>query len=725
MRPSPRSTTLRWPALLLVFLLGAATASRAHECGPPSITFKVGEGVTWQITADLTEDISSYVPTYTGDIFVADVVPSAPFNAHHGTFFITSVAPGTSTLSVNWAYAPTGAAGVCTVEITVEPPESTGGTVADGGDGSTDGSDGNTTDGGDGSTDGSDGSTDGGEEKPSADDGTLVSGRLSTYQGDKNTIRPSTLRRLIDYYVPAEAKKLLVFAQCFGGDTACSPHLRDMPNTAIASATSSGQQAKYGGYHDDAARGLRPSGSRTAADMHGQGTSGKYDHFLPDGGEPDEADKRNWSERPISAGACPLEDFSLTHTSADGPVRSRHIVYYAGKPQNVREPVQDVNGVTVPNLEAYLESQKGETFEDRQASKREVGDVQDRDTIKDNFNRRFNTDVSTVGGPPAEGDPTRGQDGWDFPGNLDGLEDAIEKAGEAIRNSARPDLEQFILFVSDHGEGELYTSRVRNQAPANTRSTLTEDFQPLAADAFALELMRQDPDNQPSFSVTLDLQDAPRPVESLPQGGLAPLFGPGDFALEVIPQEGAPVFLDVFEEEALDLDGDGVLGTDPAEAVELRFVVEEDVFIERLVGAPLRIDLVNRSATALQISRVGQRSGAIAPGRAPDDDLVSTAVEEAAGTPAGYELAQNHPNPFNSGTSIGFSLPRGQRAEIAVYSVTGQRIRTLHSGFLPAGAHRVQWDGRTAAGELAASGVYFYELKAGAYRAVRRLALLK
>lgn len=87
---------------------------------------------------------------HTGDIIAADVAPAGPFNAHHGTFSIIGVAPGTSTLSVNWAYAPTGAAGVGTVEITVEPL---------------------------GSTDGTDGSTDSGQEKPSADDGTIPSGQ--------------------------------------------------------------------------------------------------------------------------------------------------------------------------------------------------------------------------------------------------------------------------------------------------------------------------------------------------------------------------------------------------------------------------------------------------------------------------------------------------------------------------------------------------------------------
>jgi hypothetical protein len=691
-----------------------ATASHAHSCGPSQLVLQVGQVREWRIVADLTETVSSYVPIYIGDIFAADVAPAGSFSAHHGAFTITAVAPGTATLSVTWAYAPTEAAGICTVEIIVEPPEQ--------GTGGNTGTDGNTTEGN--TTEGSTTEENTTEAKPSEAEGTIPSGRLSTYQGDKNAIHPSTLRRLIDFYVPAEAKKLLVFAQCFGGDTACSPHLRDMPNTAIASATSSGQQAKYGGYHDDAARGLRPGGSRTAQDVHDAGTAGKYDFFLPDGSQPDEGDQRNWTERPITAGACPLGDFSLTHTSADGPVRSRHVVYYAGKPGNVREPVKDVNGVTVPNREAYLDVQQGQTPQERRERRREVGDFQDRDSIKDNFNRRFNTDVSTVGGPPDTADPSQGQDGWDFPGNLDGLEDAIQRAGAAIRNSENPDLEQFILFVSDHGEGELYSSRVQAEAPANTRSTVAPDFQPFAANDFTLDLMRQDPDNQPSFSVMLDFQAAPLGAERLPQGGFAPLFGPGDFGLEITPAGGESVILDVFEEQALDLDGDGLVGSGPEEGVELRFPVEEEAFIERLVGVPLSIALVNRSPVPLRVSRVGQRSGAIAPGIT--QDVVLTAVEETAGLlPTGYALAQNHPNPFNSSTTISFTLPQNQTAEIAVYSVTGQRIQTLQRGLLQAGTHQVQWDGRTQEGTVAASGVYFYELKAGGFRAVRRLALLK
>lgn len=711
-------STIRAASALCILAL-IAPAVRAHDCGPPTLTLTVGQVATWQITADLTEVVSSYVPIYTGDIVAADVAPAGPFAAHHGVFAITGVAPGTATLSVTWAYAPTEASAVCTVEITVEPADpDSGGTTTDG-DGDEDGSSGHDDDGH------SHDEGDGHDEKPSPEEGSAPSGRLSTYEGDRNSIRPGMLRRLIDHYVPAEAKKLLVFAQCFGGDVACSPHFRDMPNTAIASATSSGQQARYGGYHDDAARGLRPGGGRTAQDVHDAGTAGKYDHFLPDGTEPDEGDKRNWSERPIAEGACPLNEFSLTHTSADGPVRSRHIVYYAGKPGTTREPVEDIDGVTVPNRDAFLDAQQGATPQERQARRRELGDFHDRDAIKENFNRRFNTDVTTVGGSPSADDPAAGEDGWDFPGNLDGLEAAIQKAGKAIRDSERPDLEQFILFVSDHGEGELYTSRVAATAPANTRSTVAADFAPFAADDFVLELMRQDPDNQPSFSMLLDFSLGPLPVERLPQGGVAPFFGAGDFGLEVTPRGGAPVAVEAFAERAVDLDGDGLVGSGPEEGVELRFVVEEEIFLERLVGTPLEIALVNRSPLPLRIARVAQRSGAVAPGRLGDGPVATAVAQDEDTLPGGYELAQNHPNPFNGGTVIRFALPRDEFIELAVFNLAGQKEATLLTGRYPAGGHAAHWDGRDDQGRDLASGLYLYRLRVGARTATKKLLLLR
>ena len=103
-----------------------------------------------------------------------------------------------------------------------------------------------------------------------------------------------------------------------------------------------------------------------------------------------------------------------------------------------------------------------------------------------------------------------------------------------------------------------------------------------------------------------------------------------------------------------------------------------------------------------------------------------TAVAEAAGVvPAEFALAQNFPNPFNPSTTIAFQLGHSSPVELAIYSSSGQRVRTLISGFLPAGHHRRHWDGRNERGERVASGAYLYQLSAGAFVATRQLTLLK
>ena len=103
-----------------------------------------------------------------------------------------------------------------------------------------------------------------------------------------------------------------------------------------------------------------------------------------------------------------------------------------------------------------------------------------------------------------------------------------------------------------------------------------------------------------------------------------------------------------------------------------------------------------------------------------------TAVAEAEGiVPAEFALAQNFPNPFNASTTIAFQLGLPSRVELAVYSISGQRVRTLVNGTLPAGHHRLQWDGRSERDEPVASGAYLYQLLAGDFVATRQLTLLK
>ena len=67
---------------------------------------------------------------------------------------------------------------------------------------------------------------------------------------------------------------------------------------------------------------------------------------------------------------------------------------------------------------------------------------------------------------------------------------------------------------------------------------------------------------------------------------------------------------------------------------------------------------------------------------------------------------------------------------IEIYNTTGQLVRTLELGRQPRGRYiskskAAYWDGRTEVGERAASGLYFYVLKAGNFVATRKMVILK
>lgn len=102
--------------------------------------------------------------------------------------------------------------------------------------------------------------------------------------------------------------------------------------------------------------------------------------------------------------------------------------------------------------------------------------------------------------------------------------------------------------------------------------------------------------------------------------------------------------------------------------------------------------------------------------------------EEPGSKPKAFRLFQNFPNPFNTVTTIRFSLPEaraGTVAKLEVLDLTGRRVRVLLDREMPTGSYRVLWDGRDDAGRPAASGIYLYRLTYGAYRAVRRMVYIR
>ncbi len=102
--------------------------------------------------------------------------------------------------------------------------------------------------------------------------------------------------------------------------------------------------------------------------------------------------------------------------------------------------------------------------------------------------------------------------------------------------------------------------------------------------------------------------------------------------------------------------------------------------------------------------------------------FVDIDVDETMGEmPMAYALHQNYPNPFNPLTSIHFDLVDPQNVQLTVYNVMGQEVtRLVDNRRMEAGFHSVSFDANNLA-----SGVYFYQIKAGQFTDLKRMVLVK
>jgi hypothetical protein len=106
----------------------------------------------------------------------------------------------------------------------------------------------------------------------------------------------------------------------------------------------------------------------------------------------------------------------------------------------------------------------------------------------------------------------------------------------------------------------------------------------------------------------------------------------------------------------------------------------------------------------------------------------ASSAAEGNGRPAVALLCQNTPNPFGGrggATQIGFALPAEDRVTLQVVDAGGRLVRTLVAGQMPAGWHRITWDGCDADARAVGSGVYFYVLTAGGREQARRMLVLR
>jgi hypothetical protein len=93
---------------------------------------------------------------------------------------------------------------------------------------------------------------------------------------------------------------------------------------------------------------------------------------------------------------------------------------------------------------------------------------------------------------------------------------------------------------------------------------------------------------------------------------------------------------------------------------------------------------------------------------------------ELSRIPLSFILEQNYPNPFNPSTTIKFRISDFGFVSLRVYDILGNEIATLVNSEKPSGVYEVEWNASNVP-----SGVYFYQLKTGAFVQTKKMLLLK
>ncbi|MCD4791913.1 MAG: T9SS type A sorting domain-containing protein [Bacteroidales bacterium] len=139
-----------------------------------------------------------------------------------------------------------------------------------------------------------------------------------------------------------------------------------------------------------------------------------------------------------------------------------------------------------------------------------------------------------------------------------------------------------------------------------------------------------------------------------------------------------------------------------------------------LAGTPTFVG----GASLLSIADYELATGSLGKNAASDNtdmgiDINFVGVQEGSSTditpPAqsksnNFILQQNHPNPFNTQTTINYQLSVKAHTTLKIYNTLGQEIRTLVNENKSAGSHSVSWDGENNSGKQVSPGIYFYHI---------------
>lgn len=162
--------------------------------------------------------------------------------------------------------------------------------------------------------------------------------------------------------------------------------------------------------------------------------------------------------------------------------------------------------------------------------------------------------------------------------------------------------------------------------------------------------------------------------------------------------------------------------------IKLKGSGEQIGLAEMFEGNPRFIDSLTFSNQTTDISYGRKDDGGddwvffskSSPGETNANGIIVSIEHSKSSTVTSYQLKQNFPNPFNPITTVEFALKKAGNTTLTIYNANGQKVATVLNKKMNAGWYKVKIN----ASRLA-SGVYFYELKSGNFKAIKKMLLIK
>ena len=298
----------------------------------------------------------------------------------------------------------------------------------------------------------------------------------------------------------------------------------------------------------------------------------------------------------------------------------------------------------------------------------------------------------------------------------DGQEDAGATAlpnpfvVEAMDEHGKPIVGRTVQFDILGGEGTLSAKTVETDAQGKARVTFT------LGRAEGVNKVRASAEGIQSWVLFMAVatEAAPQLVADVNGDGVTNL---ADLAI-VAQAMGKPV-----ENPRADVNGDGVVdGEDFALVAAHLGEGEAAAPSQAALPAGLTLEKVEWALNLLYAENTG--SPAFRRGIAKLEGILALLVPDET------LLLANYPNPFNPETWIPYQLSKPAEVTVTIYAANGAVVRRLDLGHRRAGSYdsrnrAAYWDGRNAQGEPVASGVYFYTLSAGDFKATRKMVIRK